>query len=401
MPTSENQCHILHIILNLELAGAQEVVRTLAEYQQRQGCSVVVCSFNDGPMRTKIEALGIPVEILRRPLAGVVLLPLFLLELARIHRDLARLVRKYHIDVVQTHLLEVLDFVSLRLRGQTSVKAVFWTIHNVDFLPTWHGLLLKAKRAVYRRLYRRLGERVDGFIAVSSEVREAIVAQIGPLQHKIFTIPNGVDMQRYAVAGDKSALCRELDLPPNSVLALVVGRLTEQKGHTHLMAALPDVIVAHPNLHTLFVGKGELRAVLEAQVRQANLGRNVHFLGQRNDIPALLAAADMFILPSLWEGLSVALLEAMAAAKPIIATSVSGTTQVMAHRQTGLIVPPGNGPALAEAIGHLLDEPEQATAMGQAARQYVSANYSAEQQAARHIALYGSAIAGQSVSAQS
>ncbi len=394
MTKSEKPYHILHIILNLELAGAQEVVRTLAEYQQRQGCSVLVCSFNDGPMRPRIEALGIKVVILRRPRAGVVLLPLFLLELARIHRDLARLVKDRQIDVVQTHLLEVLDFVALSLRGRTAVKAVFWTIHNVDFLPTWQHLLLKAKRVVYGRLYRRLGERVDGFIAVSSEVQEAIVAQIGPLQHKIFTVPNGVNLQRYAIPGDKATLCRDLNLPADSALALVVGRLTGQKGHTFLIEALKSLIPARQNLHALLVGKGELRSALEAQVRQANLGEHVHFLGQRDDIPALLAAADMFILPSLWEGLSVALLEAMAAAKPVIATAVSGTRQVMVQRQTGLIVPPGNSSALAEAVDQLLAEPERAVAMGQAARQYVSANYSAEQQAARHIALYADVVAG-------
>ncbi len=144
----------------------------------------------------------------------------------------------------------------------------------------------------------------------------------------------------------------------------------------------------HPHLHFLFVGDGELKAELQAQVQSLNLSGNVHFLGNRSDVPALLAASDFFVLPSLWEGLPMALLEAMAAGKPVVATAVSGTKLVMIPNETGLVVPPGDAQKLAEAILQLVSDPVRAKAMGIAARQQVAKEFSAQKQADDHLALY-------------
>jgi len=385
---SAEPLRILQIVLNLERAGAQEVVRTLTDYLQAEGCAVTVCAFRDGPMRAELEKLGVPVKIFRRPRYDVFLLPLFLWELRRIRRELAQLVNNRRIEVVQTHLLEVLDFVALSLLRGTSVKEVLWTIHNVNFLPAVPQKLLRARRIVYRWLYRWLANWASGFIAVSDEVRQAIIGQLGTVEGKVFTIANGVDTERYNRPGDKIALCRELGLPSTCRLAVTVGRLTEQKGHAYLIESAADILVHHPDTHFLFVGDGELRGALHAQVEHAGLTEHIHFLGNRPDVPGLLAAADLFILPSLWEGLSVALLEAMAAGRPIVATAVSGSTQVMVDGVTGLLVPPADSKALARAVCALLDAPERATAMGQAARQRVVIHYSAQKQAREHIALY-------------
>ena len=399
--------NILHVILDLKLAGAQEVVRTLAEYLQAQDCVITVCSFEDGPMRAKLEALGIKVEIIERPRYEIAKLPLFLAELRRIRQQLLDIVDRHHIEIIQTHLLEVLDFVALSVRGHAQVKAVLWTIHNVEILPTMPGRLLPAKRWVYRQLYRRLGQRVDGFIAVSDEVRQAIITQLGPqIAPKVITINNGVDVKRYQhikidlqgfrnLAGLNNDL-QGLDLQgfQNLVglsslkIILAIGRLTEQKGHRYLIEAMPHIIKQHPNAHLLIVGEGELETSLKTQAAQTGYAQHIHFLGKRLDIPQLLAAAQIFVLPSLWEGLSIALLEAMAAAKPIVATAVSGTNQVLTHNITGLIIPPADSPALATALNKLLDQPDFAHQLGHAAQQHVIAHYSAEQQALAHVRLY-------------
>ncbi|RME48595.1 MAG: glycosyltransferase [Caldilineae bacterium] len=387
---------VLQIVLNLDRAGAQEVVRTLTDYLQTEGCTVTVCAFRDGPMRAELEKLGVSVKILRRPRYDVFLLPLFLWELRRIRLELAQLVNDYRIEVVQTHLLEVLDFVALSLLRNTSAKVVLWTIHNVNFLPAAPQKLLRARRAAYRWLYRWLVKWASGFVAVSDEVQRAILRQLGTsVEGKIFTIANGVDIRRYSRPGDKIALCRELNLPDTCRLAVTVGRLTEQKGHTHLIEAAADILARHPDTRFLFVGDGELREALQAQVKHAGLTEHIHFLGNRPDVPDLLAAADLFILPSLWEGLSVALLEAMAAGRPIVATAVSGSTQVMVDGATGLLVPPADSKSLARAVCTLLDAPERAVAMGQAARQRVALHYSAQKQAREHVALYRRLLAPQ------
>lgn len=380
--------NVMQVILNLERAGAQEVVRTLAEYLQEEGCTVTVCAFQDGPMRAEIEKLGAKVEMLSRPRYSIAFFPMFLVEMRRIRRELAQLIETYDVDVAQTHILEVLDFLVLSLRRDTNLRVVLWTMQNAEFLPTMKHWLRRPKRFIYRLLYRLLAGRVDGFIAVSDEVRESLIRQLGPIQDKIFTVCNAVDLKPFERAGDKAALNDQLGLEAHSRLVATVGRLTEQKGHCYLIDAATSVVSAYPDTHFLFIGDGELRDELELQVQQAGLSQNVHFLGIREDVPDLLAAVDLFVLPSLWEGLSVALLEAMAAGKPMVATMVSGTIQAMTHGETGLLVPPCDSQALARAIAQLLSDPAQAQAMGQKAKQHVIANFSAQKQAEEHLALY-------------
>lgn len=379
----------MQLILNLELAGAQEVVRTLVDYLQDENCTLTVGSFLDGPLRPKIEALGVPVILFDRPRYDVINLPMFLLEMRRIRQALTDVVEQYQIDLVQTHLLEVLDFVTLSLRQRTSVRAVLWTVHNVEILPSMPSRLLPAKRLVYRQLYRHYGRQVDGFLAVSEEVRQAIINELGTtVQPKIFTINNGVDVRRYQQAEELTSLRAALGLDEQARLIITVGRLTEQKGQTYLIDAAPQIIETHPETHFLIVGEGELRSSLLAQVIKTGYTKHFHFLGNRQDVPNLLATAELFVLPSLWEGLSIALLEAMAAGKPIVATAVAGTNQVMLNHQTGLIVPPTDSPALAQAICQLLAQPDQAQMMGQAAQQQVITHYSAQKQAEEHRVLY-------------
>jgi glycosyltransferase involved in cell wall biosynthesis len=237
-------------------------------------------------------------------------------------------------------------------------------------------------------LYRLAARKVSGFIAVSEEVRLSILNQVGAIDGKIFTISNGVDTSEFERPGNKQALCKELGLEQDAHLAVLVGRLHEQKGHRYLIEAVPTIIDRFPKTHFLLIGEGELRASLEKQVDELGLKPHVIFMGIRHDVPDILAAVDLFLLPSLWEGLSIALLEAMAAAKPIVASAVSGTNQVMISGETGLLVPPGSSQALAEAILQVLADPVRARRMGSAARQHVIKNFSAQKQAKEHLNLY-------------
>jgi glycosyltransferase involved in cell wall biosynthesis len=380
---------VMHITLNLERDGAQEVVRTLTDYLQANGCEITVCAFRDGPIRQPIEDLGAKVEIPTVPSYGRVWLPKDLVKVLHFRRELVRFIQDHDIDVVQTHLLGDLDFLALTLRYGTNLRGVLWTIHNVDFLPiSSEPWVSKLKRLVDRLLYRLLANKVDGFIAVSDEVCKAVMEQIGPIHDRVVTISNGVDVKRFERPGNKPLLCAQLGIDPNSRLITTVGRLTVQKGHSHLIEAAKTIVPCCPDAHFLLIGKGELQEELQCQIQEAEVAGSFHFLGSRDDVPDLLAATDLFVLPSLWEGLSIALLEAMAAGKPIVATAVSGTTQSMIHGETGLVIPPRDSKALADAILWMLSEPERARAMGQAAKQHVIQNFSAQKQAMEHIALY-------------
>ena len=299
--------HVMQVIANLDIGGAQEVVRTLSEELVQRGYPTMVCSFKDGPLRAQIEQLGIPVEVLPQRRYSILAFPLYVREMLATRRALVRLVQKYQIDVIQTHLLRSLDFLVATLRFGTQRPLVFWTVHNFNFalrpdqLPRFRWLA-GAKQAAHSWLYRRMSRWANGFIAISNDVETAIVKTIGPVQERIAIISNGVDVRRYQSPTDRLATRRELGFAEGDILYTVVGTLKEQKGHRYLIEAVAPLIARIPRLHILIVGDGELRGNLEAQVHAAGIEANVHFLGNRSDVPAILAASDAFVLPSLWEG---------------------------------------------------------------------------------------------------
>jgi glycosyltransferase involved in cell wall biosynthesis len=386
----------LQIVGNLDRGGGQEVVRTLARFLPEEGCAPVVVTLRDGPLRAELEALGIPVEIVAgrtRPFLSTGSVA----ELRRIRSDLDHLVRRHRAEVVQTHLLRSLDFLVLSLRGHGTLRAVFWTVHNAmldlraDQLPGGRWLLWP-KRAIHRLLYRVGGRQVDAFIAVSADVAEAVQRDYRPPRGKLAVIPNGVDVDRYGGSSKSGALRAELGIPASAPVAIVVAKLMEQKGHRILLKALPAVRRRVPDLHCLFVGDGHLRDEIAARVRDLGLADRVHLLGDRADVPDLMAVGDVFILPSLWEGLPMALLEAMASRLPVIATAVSGTREVLDDGRSGVLVPAGDAEALGGALTGLLEDPERAARLGAAARDRVEECYSARVQARRHAELYRSRL---------
>lgn len=390
---SEKKPKVLQVIGNLEIGGAQEVVRTLVAYLAVLDCAPVVCTLRDGPLRRDIEQQGFQVEVLDLPRHSVVVFPLFIVDMLRLWRALAEVIRKHDIDVVQTHLLGSLHFLTLGLPWFTNLRVVLWTIHNVDFLPSKrkysrYRWLLGPKKLVHRLLYRLASHKVSGFIAVSDMVSESMVGQIGPIQDKITVICNGVDVKRYEQEVDTDAVRQRLALGTDAHLIATVGTLKEQKGHCYLIDAAHEIVPQHPDWHFLLIGDGGLREGLQAQVREQGLSENIHFLGNRHDVPELLAASDLFVLPSLWEGLPMALIEAMAASKAVVATAVSGTVQVVVPDETGLLVPPGDSRLLAQAIEQCLTDPMRIQVMGVVGKRRVEEGFSAHKQAVEHLELY-------------
>lgn len=292
-----------------------------------------------------------------------------------------------------------LDFLALDLRREPGVGAIFWTIHNAlldlraDQLPGSQRRLLGPKRFAHRALYQAGGRVADGFIAVSSDVAASVRAAYHPPPGRLVVIPNGVDIERYAEAVDREAVRRSIGVPPDAPMVIVVAKLMTQKGHAVLLDALPRVLAREPALRTVFVGEGDLRGELETRVAAGGMAGSVIFAGNRGDIPQLLAAGDLFVLPSLWEGLPMALLEAMATGMPVVASAVSGTREVIEPGRSGLLVPVGEPEMLADAMLMVLTDPQAAASLGAAARARVEACYSAHIQAQRHAELYRARLA--------
>jgi glycosyltransferase involved in cell wall biosynthesis len=174
----------------------------------------------------------------------------------------------------------------------------------------------------------------------------------------------------------------------SNYLVLTPARLHPQKGHTFLIAAAAEV----PGVTFAFAGDGPLRQALETQAREQGVADRCVFLGERDDVPQLLAAADLVVLPSLFEGLPVSVLEAMAAERPVIATAIGGTDEAITTEVTGLLVPPRDPSALAAAIRRLQGDPELSRRLAEAARGRVERSFSADATAREIMRIYDEAI---------
>lgn len=362
---------------DLEAGGAQATVRALAGTFPRTGCPVVVCTFRDGPLGDDIRRMGVPVEVLPDRRHSIVQLPGFVREVVQRRRELVALVDRHDVDVAVTFALGTWELLVLTLARRVQV---WWRIGNVAFTLrpehlTAHRWLLRPKQAAHRWL-RRAGARVvDGIVAVSDDTARAVVDELGVAADTVTVVVNGVDVDSPPPT-ERAAVRASLGAGPDAHVLTMVGTCKQQKGHVHLLDAVAAIAGRLPTLTVWLVGDGPLRPAIEARITALGLDDRVRLLGTRDDVPALLAASDSFVLPSLWEGMSVALLEAMAARLPVIATAVSGTTEILTDGVDGWVVPPADPDALAAAIAEVVTDPAEATRRAAAARRRVEAAYS-------------------------
>jgi len=214
------------------------------------------------------------------------------------------------------------------------------------------------------------------------------VAREGVVADRATVIPNGINFSAWERFPDTRTARAELDLPPDASVIGTVGRLHAQKGHDFLLSAAAKVLERIPEAVFLVAGYGPLRERLEARSAELGVASNVRFLGYRKDVQRILAALDVFVLPSLWEGMSNAILEAMAASKPVVATAVDGNVEQVVDGETGRLVPPADAEALADALIELAADSEKAREMGIRGRQYVEQKFPLSKMTAAYLDLY-------------
>jgi glycosyltransferase involved in cell wall biosynthesis len=189
-------------------------------------------------------------------------------------------------------------------------------------------------------------------------------------------VPSGIDRERFGRARIHGKQQPDwFGCPPDALVVGSVGWLTEIKGHEYLIEAVAKLKQDFPALHLVLVGSGDRHDALLQQAESSGLSDAVHMLGHRDDVEACLAGMDLFVLPSLNEGMGRALIEAMAAGLPVVASRVGGIPAVVSHERTGLLVPPGDAGALAEALRRLLDRPAWAAQLGVTASRSVDSRY--------------------------
>ena len=283
--------------------------------------------------------------------------------LARLPR-LIRQLRRIRPTVVHVHLTTPLACrFALIAAACARVPAVVATAHlYID---------VSSKRVVAQQ--RVLATVVDRYIAVSKHMGARLRDRLGVPANKIRTVPNGVQLERFerrSRNGLRDRLTGGADVP----VILTVARLHVQKGISFLLDAAREV----PDALFAIAGDGPQRAALEQEVRARGLSERVRFLGFRNDIPDLLANSDVLVLPSLYEGMPVSVLEAMAAGKPVVATLIGGTDEAVVDGHTGFLVPPGDAPALAAAIRRVIHDRALAERLGANGRARVAAQFTAQ-----------------------
>jgi glycosyltransferase involved in cell wall biosynthesis/ADP-heptose:LPS heptosyltransferase len=220
-------------------------------------------------------------------------------------------------------------------------------------------------------------EVMHGLIVPSQQTGDSILERGWLPPERIHVVPNGVDAKALDRAAPGAELLRDdLGLSERARIVLNIGRLSKHKGTVHLIEAMPRILLEHPDAHLLVVGRGPRWKQLSATVEALGLEKSVHFLGERWDAARLLHLAECFVLPSIYEGMSTALLEAMACRVPVVATAVSGTPEVLEDGVNGLLVPPADAVAIASAVAQILSQPRFARQLAARARDHVQRHHS-------------------------
>ena len=364
---------VLHLSSTSGVGGAEMVVSRLAAVLDKSRFRSVVCLFRTGWLQEQCDRQGIATHVI--PMKGM-------FDLGWL-RKACEVVRRERIDLIHAHEFTGNTYGSLIAR-----------LVGVPFVATVHGRNYYWEQGK-RRLAYRVVSRISTMVAVSEDLKRFIARNVGVPEERIKVIYNGQEMLPSIAADEKRRLRTELGIAPADQILGLVGSLYPVKGHHHLLAAVPQVLRVYPQATFLIVGKGDLEDSLREEVTRRGLEKAVRFLGYREDVPKLLSIMDIFVLPSLSEGLSLALLEAMAAGKPVVATNVGGNPELVRDGVTGFSVPPQDPDALAGGILSLLGDEGRRKIFGENGRKRVQQHFSLQAMADNYQKLYETCLESQ------
>jgi glycosyltransferase involved in cell wall biosynthesis len=364
---------VFYLITELNIGGAERVLARLMVHLDRDRfTSIVACFYGgDGPVAEEIRTLNIPVIDL-----GMT---------AKWRWDalwrLYRLLRRERPTVLHTWMFHanIPGRVLGRLTGVPVIISSERTMGQEGPLRRWLNCLTVSL--------------ADQVVCVSQRVADFAAQTIGLPREKLVVVPNGIALADFASLPSQAQVRAAFHLPAEATIIGAIGRPRLVKGYHVLLDAFAQLAPAYPAARLLFVGNGPDRQALITQAIQLNLNARVIFFNDQSDIPCFLPALDLLALSSFYEGMPNVALEAMAAGLPVVATAVGGTPEVVVDGVTGLLVPPRDHVALAEAIACLLQAPDLRRRMGQAGRERVKKRFTVERMVSRTEALYRELIA--------
>lgn len=358
--TPARSIRVLQVITSLNRGGAENHLLALMTHADRHAFDFEVAILSgEGELVPAFRDAGIPVHFLG---ARSRFDPLAL-------RRLTRLLRTGHYDIVHSHLFRADIYAGLAVAqlGENRPPLVS-TRHNDDrfFLNPFVGII-----------HYMMSSRQDLIIAISDHIARFTVSRGVRYPERVRRVYHGLEPPvTLALEREGQRIRKELGLASEDFVVGNVGRLAPQKGQRHLIGAMPALLERVPRAHAVIAGSGHLEDYLRDLAAEVGVAERVHVLGPRKDVPALMHAIDVFAMPSIWEGFGLVLLEAMAAGRPIVASRVATIPEVVLDGETGLLVPPGDPLALAEAVARLANDPDFATQLGEAGRARLRRHFS-------------------------
>jgi glycosyltransferase involved in cell wall biosynthesis len=353
--------------------GAERVISKLsASLNRHSAYKPVLCLFRQGWLQQRCDENGITTHVVKNRAVFDL----------RLIKDLLRVIREEGICLVHAHEFDAI--VHGAMAACLAGIPIVATIHGKNYF--WEKLR--------RRLAYRLVSRYARMVAVSEDLKRFVARSTGIKEGRLNVIYNGVETLSVCDSKEIPKSKEELGLPPNKRVVGVVGSLYPVKGHKYLLNAVPAILQECPETVFLLIGKGGLEAQLKQQANRLNIEDHVRFLGLRDDIPKLLALMDVFVLSSLSEGLSMSILEAMMAGKPIVATNVGGNAELIVNGESGFLVPSENSETLASSIVSLLKDVGRAMQFGENGRRRATSFFSHDKMVEQYCGLYDCCLKG-------
>lgn len=364
-----SRIHVMHLLPNLEIGGMENGVVNLVNHIDCGKFRISICCLNhSGPMIDRVlPGRAKVLEINQKP-GKAYSLPF----------RLSRLFRQEKVDVVHTHnyYTGIYGIPGARFAGAVAIHGQ----HGFDYDPVRQVIARKTKE-------RLLCVLADHITCVSPSLKDVLCVQMGIRPHKVSVIVNGVDFERFTNSGFRRHLRQRLEIDDDCVVIGSVGRLHYQKNYELLIRAFAQVNKISRSV-LLLVGEGQERSKLEALAANLNIAENVLMVGEKNNIPEYLAVMDIFVLPSLLEGMSNTILEAMCAGLPVIASNIGGNPELVYNGESGLLFQSDSLDALTERIERLLYDSSLREKMGENAMKIAGERFSIQAMVSRYEALY-------------
>ena len=365
---------VCHVAVGDLWAGAEVQLKVLlSKLVCRAEMNLSVILFNEGRLEKEIGSLGIPVKVFPENRWGS----------GKIFLELVREFKKLNVRTIHTHKYKdtILAAPAAKLCG---IPHVVRTVHGLrEPFEGLRAFKMSCYESIERTVHRSC---VDVIIGVSSQIEAKYKAE-GEVS-RVACIRNGIDLEGKPVQIDRWRMRKDLNVDSETCLIGTLGRLTPVKGIPYLLQAAKILVRGGANVKVLIVGEGSIRQDLLMQTQDLGISDNVVFLGHREDTDILLQAMDIFVLPSLSEGIPMALLEAMAACRPIVASRVGGIPEIIEEGVDGYLVEPMDVDNLAERCRRLIESPDVARYMGEQGRKRVERDFSATVMADRVISVY-------------